>query len=90
MDDHRVPVDNATTFTHATETVQFLEKQLPEALQRPRLGIICGSGLGGLAEMALPQPRHEVSYTDVPHLASSSGRNDVNSRLKPLILANPT
>ncbi|KAI4128579.1 MAG: hypothetical protein LQ338_002673 [Usnochroma carphineum] len=72
MDDYNAPIDNVTTFNRATETVRFLKKQLPEALQRPRLGVICGSGLGSLAETVLPQPRHEVPYAAIPHFPSGS------------------
>ncbi|KAL8928026.1 MAG: hypothetical protein Q9208_002101 [Pyrenodesmia sp. 3 TL-2023] len=72
MEDYTSPKDNSTAFSRASETVQFLEKQLPEALRRPRLGVICGSGLGSLAETVLPQPTEEVPYTSIPHFPSSS------------------
>lgn len=88
MDDYNAPIDNVTTFNRATETVRFLKKQLPEALQRPRLGVICGSGLGSLAETVLPQPRHEVPYAAIPHFPSGSGRHDAHGQRKWLMPAN--
>ena len=73
MDVDEVIIDNAPAFRRATEAVQYLLKQLPETLQQPRLGIICGSGLGSLADMVLPQARHEIPYSAIPHFPSSSG-----------------
>lgn len=68
------PEDTSTAgFNHATEAVHYIERLLPTILQKPRLGIICGSGLGGLAETVLPQPRQEIPYAAVPHFPSSTG-----------------
>lgn len=58
---------------YAAEAHRFLLGQVPADLQRPSLGIICGSGLGGLADSVLPQPRWEVHYRDIPHFAISTG-----------------
>lgn len=80
MEDHDSPQGDFPVFSCATKAVHFLEKQLPEALRRPRLGVICGSGLGGLAETVLPQPMLEVPYTSIPHFPSSSGKCGANRR----------
>ena len=41
---------------------------------RPEFGVICGSGLGGLAEQLDAQPAPcVVSYTDIPHFPAVSG-----------------
>lgn len=85
MEDYTSPKDNSTAFSRASETVQFLEKQLPEALQRPRLGVICGSGLGSLVETILPQPTQEVPYTSIPHFPSISGRYVASQQAKRFI-----
>ena len=41
---------------------------------KPEFGVICGSGLGGLAEQldAEPAPR-VISYSDIPHFPAVSG-----------------
>lgn len=73
MNDNISIVDDTLAFTHAMEAVDFLVKQLPNTLRRPRLGIICGSGLGSLADSVLPQPRHEIPYVAIPHFPAGSG-----------------
>ncbi|EGE07270.1 purine nucleoside phosphorylase [Trichophyton equinum CBS 127.97] len=40
----------ASVFEQAKAAVEYLRPQLPEAFQKPRVAIICGSGLGGLAD----------------------------------------
>ncbi|KAJ5231321.1 uncharacterized protein N7469_005909 [Penicillium citrinum] len=56
-----------STFERATEAVAFLTKDLPEALKKPQVAIVCGSGLGGLAETVQAEPRAEFDYTSIPH-----------------------
>jgi hypothetical protein len=60
-------------FQQATEAVEYLRMSLPPPLRNPRVGIICGSGLGGLADTIHPEPKHEVAYVDVPHFPKSTG-----------------
>lgn len=38
--------------------------------QRPKIGIICGSGLGGLADMVVEQK--EISYAEIPEFPTST------------------
>jgi purine-nucleoside phosphorylase len=54
------------------ETIQFLQQRLPSHLQQIKLGIVCGSGLGGLVECFDETPI-EFSYTDLPHFIASTG-----------------
>ncbi|KAI4235131.1 MAG: hypothetical protein L6R40_006530 [Gallowayella cf. fulva] len=63
---------SASVFQNAHNAVHFIFEQLPADLQRPGLGIICGSGLGGLADTILSQPRHEIPYSTIPHFPLSS------------------
>lgn len=49
----------------ATESVNSLREKLPDALQRPKVAIVCGTGLGGLADTVEPEPRVEFDYGDV-------------------------
>lgn len=58
---------------HAHEAVGYLLPKLPAELQKPAIGIVCGSGLGGLADALLDQPRVAVPYSNVPHFAQSTG-----------------
>ena len=58
---------------HAHEALEYLHPKLPAELRKPAVGIICGSGLGGLADALLEQPQVAVSYSDIPHFAKSTG-----------------
>ena len=57
----------------AHEAVEYLQPRLPTELRKPLVGIICGSGLGKLADTLLEQPQVAVSYSDIPHFANSTG-----------------
>jgi purine-nucleoside phosphorylase len=61
-------------FAQAESAIFYLRPLLPEALQRPRIAVICGSGLGGLAD-ALDEKseRCEFEYGDIPHFPVSTG-----------------
>ncbi|KAI9367093.1 nucleoside phosphorylase domain-containing protein [Aspergillus egyptiacus] len=45
----------------------FIRKLLPTQLQAPRVAIVCGSGLGGLANTLGNELRVEIDYSDIPH-----------------------
>lgn len=64
-----------TSFEKATEAVSYLIKGLPADLQRPKVAIVCGSGLGGLAETVQSEPRAEFDYASIPHFPRSTGRS---------------
>lgn len=55
------------------EARRFVQEQLPEQLEKPFVGIICGSGLDGLADTILPSPQHEIKYADIPHFPQGTG-----------------
>ena len=57
----------------AEQALQYLHAKIPSELLSPVVGIICGSGLGGLAESVLPEPRAEIPYADIPHFPQSTG-----------------
>ncbi|KAI9785022.1 MAG: hypothetical protein M1839_001219 [Geoglossum umbratile] len=61
-----------SVFQKATAAVQYIRISLPPSLASPRVGIICGSGLGGLADTIHPQPKYEVAYADIPHFPVST------------------
>ena len=62
----------------AAEACQYLHSQVPVELQKPAIGIICGSGLGGLINVVLPQPRQALYYSDIPHFPVSTGKLDLS------------
>ncbi|KAL7267848.1 Purine nucleoside phosphorylase [Rhizina undulata] len=61
-----------TMFALATQSAQYILSQLPEELKAPHVGIICGSGLGGLAEILHPSPQFSLSYSKIPNFPHST------------------
>ncbi|EMC97510.1 hypothetical protein BAUCODRAFT_68051 [Baudoinia panamericana UAMH 10762] len=61
-----------SSFHRATETVEYLRLRLPAHLAKPRVAIVCGSGLGGLAETISSTERIEWAYRDVPNFPQST------------------
>ncbi|KAL6228884.1 hypothetical protein BDW75DRAFT_246234 [Aspergillus navahoensis] len=49
------------------EASDFIKKLLPESFKAPRVAIVCGSGLGGLANTVDNDLRVEIDYSDIPH-----------------------
>ncbi|EPS26082.1 hypothetical protein PDE_01018 [Penicillium oxalicum 114-2] len=56
-----------SSFDRANEAVTFLRSTLPEGLQAPKVAIVCGSGLGGLADTVQKEGRAEYDYASIPH-----------------------
>jgi purine-nucleoside phosphorylase len=46
---------------------------LPDALKNPKVAIVCGSGLGGLADTIEAEPKVELSYGVIPNFPQSTG-----------------
>jgi purine-nucleoside phosphorylase len=63
----------------AQETVDFLKDGLPAALHSPKVAIICGSGLGGLADTVSRPSVVEYDYETIPHFPQSTGEALLNS-----------
>lgn len=65
-----------TTLEMYDESVTFLQDRLPDQLRRPRVAIICGSGLGLLAETVEHNGKlsRSFDYASVPHLPHPTGR----------------
>ncbi|KAJ5755291.1 PNP/MTAP phosphorylase [Penicillium manginii] len=61
-----------SSFDRANEAVSFLTNGLPEGLRKPQVAIVCGSGLGGLAETVQSEPRAEFDYASIPHFPRST------------------
>ncbi|KAF8880771.1 inosine guanosine and xanthosine phosphorylase family protein [Infundibulicybe gibba] len=51
-------------------TIEFIRDHIPHSHRSPRVGIVCGSGLGGLAESL--RDSSLISYEDIPGFAKST------------------
>jgi purine-nucleoside phosphorylase len=58
------------------EAFDFIKKLLPEPLKAPRVAIVCGSGLGGLANTIDNDLRVEIDYSDIPHFPHLTGQSE--------------
>jgi len=56
------------TYERVQEIVAFIQKLVPT---KPEIAIICGSGLGGLAELVVD--KIIIPYVDIPHFPRSTG-----------------
>ncbi|CAZ86073.1 unnamed protein product [Tuber melanosporum] len=59
-------------YARATESANHVRNLLPEELKNPHVGIVCGSGLGGLAGMLDQEELFELSYKSIPHFPHST------------------
>ncbi|KAL3483581.1 nucleoside phosphorylase domain-containing protein [Aspergillus germanicus] len=60
-------IANLSSSEKTNEAFAFLKKSLPTQLQAPQVAIVCGSGLGGLANTIDSELRVEIDYADIPH-----------------------
>jgi hypothetical protein len=67
------PSPTVNLFKRASATADLLRRLLPEALQHPTIAIVCGSGLGGLAETIHESPKLELPYEQVPGFPINTG-----------------
>jgi purine-nucleoside phosphorylase len=63
---------DSNIFETASQCAEYVRHLLPLKLQNPAVGIICGSGLGGLADAVQSLTRVEVSYQDIPQFPRST------------------
>ncbi len=59
------------------ESAEFLREKIPTSLREPRVAIICGSGLGGLAGTLHNKEKVEFDYASIPHFSRSTGKLSV-------------
>lgn len=81
------PNDYMKILDDATTTVKGLLKDYPD-LSQPRVMIICGSGLGGIAEILLPEPKVEVTYDKIPGFKTSTVQGHAGKLIFGLIGSN--
>lgn len=61
-----------TIYEQATEAASHIQTLLPIPIQKPAIAVICGSGLGGLANI-LAEGAQEIHYADIPYFPRSTG-----------------
>lgn len=62
-----------SSFARATEAISYLRgKGIPKDLSNPSLAVICGSGLGGLADAVQEGTKLEFDFDDIPYFPSST------------------
>lgn len=69
----QTPVPPTGPFQKATESADFIHSALPESLQSPRVAIVCGSGLGGIASTVNKGSLVEIDYLDIPNFPKTTG-----------------
>lgn len=67
--------ENKSLFEQAVEALSSLKERLPETLQHPRVAVVCGSGLGELANTIHDEPRAEFEYSSIPHFPRLTGKS---------------
>ena len=60
-------------FVRATEAADFVRSRIPHELSKPQIAIVCGSGLGGIAELISNDARAEIDYSDIPYFPQITG-----------------
>lgn len=65
---------NLSVLEQAHEAVDFLNSRVPEGLQKPKVAVVCGSGLSGLADTVQAHPRVEYNYASIPHFPRPTGK----------------
>jgi purine-nucleoside phosphorylase len=60
-------------YARALETAAYVRSKLPEALQNPKVAIVCGSGLGGIVDTIESEPKVELAYSTIPNFPQSTG-----------------
>lgn len=68
--------DTSSVYSRAQDAVSFLQSKLPRELQNPRVAIVCGSGLGGIADLVSSDKRKEIDYVDIPNFPKTTGKGD--------------
>lgn len=69
----QTPVAEKTLYVRAGEAAKILQDKLPEELRKPKVAVVCGSGLGGLQHTINAGAKFEISYAEIPGFAKSTG-----------------
>ena len=60
-------------YQRATEAAKYVRSKLPVSISRPQVAVVCGSGLGGIADTISDEDRTEISYAQIPHFPQTTG-----------------
>lgn len=61
-------------YERAQHSVKFIRSRIAQELQSPRVAIVCGSGLGGIADLVSSEARSEIHYADIPDFPKTTGK----------------
>lgn len=63
----------SAVFGLAKQTASFIQSKVSNPqLQRPRVAVVCGSGLGGIADTIENGERIEIPYSDIPNFPKTT------------------
>jgi purine-nucleoside phosphorylase len=68
------PKPSSEAYQRASGSVDFIRSKLPSHLQNPRVAIVCGSGLGGIADTVTSETKLEIDYHDIPNFPKTTGK----------------
>jgi purine-nucleoside phosphorylase len=64
---------SSEAYQRASSSADFIRSKLPSHLQKPRVAIVCGSGLGGIADTVTADTKLEIDYHDIPNFPKTTG-----------------
>jgi purine-nucleoside phosphorylase len=67
--------ERTTVFELTQKAASHIQLCAPDELKKPEVGIICGSGLGGLVATLETSPQFAIPYSDIPGFPQSTGQN---------------
>lgn len=62
------------TYEKASNAAEFIKKLYPSGYESPKVAIICGTGLGGIANILDSSSVVEIPYKDIPGFMVSTGK----------------
>ncbi|GAB7346504.1 hypothetical protein MBLNU457_5192t1 [Dothideomycetes sp. NU457] len=66
-DQTKAPEIPSDVLSRTKEAAQFIQSKVPADFSKPRIAIVCGSGLGGIADLISENERTVINYSDIPH-----------------------
>lgn len=72
-DQNKAPEIPSDVLSRAKEAAQFIQSKVPANFSKPRIAIVCGSGLGGIADLINDNERTVINYSDIPHFPQITG-----------------
>lgn len=65
-------------YAKAQDAALFIKSKFPQGFSTPKAAIICGTGLGGIANILETSPKIEIPYEEIPGFMVSTGKNFVS------------